>query len=107
MTAKEYMTAAQRTSNTQCGIAKLKNGIMGLCGESGECIDLLKKLLFQGHELNRTKMIEELGDVMWYVVETCVGLDIDLEQLFDLNIAKLERRYPNGFEASRSVNRDI
>ena len=51
-------------------------------------------------------MALELGDVMWYVVETAAGLGLTLEDIARMNIAKLERRYPQGFDTERSVNRD-
>lgn len=102
----EYQHLAQRTSNpTLSNIEKLRNGCYGLCGESGECIDVLKKHEFQGHELNRDKLIDELGDVLWYIVQTAVGLDTTLEEIAQHNIAKLRARYPEGFSSNRSINR--
>ena len=79
---------------------------MGLCGEAGEAIDIVKKHLAQGHELDKEKLIKELGDVAWYLAETAYALDIDLETVFKLNIEKLKRRYPEGFEKEKSINRD-
>jgi len=55
----------------------LLNGVLGLCGESGECSDLLKKHLFQGHELNRERMVKELGDVAWCLAQAAHGLDCE------------------------------
>jgi NTP pyrophosphatase (non-canonical NTP hydrolase) len=83
----------------------LINGVMGLCGESGEVIDIVKKHLAQGHELDRDKLIKELGDVAWYLAETATALDVDLEEVLAGNIAKLKARYPEGFSAERSINR--
>ena len=83
----------------------LINGVMGLCGESGEVIDIVKKHLAQGHELDRDKLIKELGDVAWYLAETTTALDVDLEEVLAGNIAKLKARYPEGFSAERSINR--
>lgn len=75
MTMNEYQQLAQRTCNiTHTRSSKIENGCMGLNGEAGECIDLLKKYLYQGHELDREKMIEELGDVLWYCAELAEGL---------------------------------
>ena len=84
----------------------LINAVMGLCGESGEVIDLVKKHLAQGHELDREKMINELGDVAWYLAECATALDADLDEVFERNIEKLRRRYPNGFDAKRSIERN-
>ena len=106
MDMREYQALAQRTSSTKSRIEKLTNGCLGLAGESGEVCDLLKKYLFQGHELDREKMADELGDVQWYVVETALGLGFTLEEIAERNIAKLKRRYPQGFEVERSVHRD-
>lgn len=106
MDMREYQALAQRTSNAKTRSGKLENGCLGLAGESGEVCDLLKKYLFQGHELDREKMADELGDVQWYVVETAVGLGFTLEEIAERNIEKLKKRYPQGFDAERSVHRD-
>lgn len=105
MTFNEYQNLAQRTSNVKTASAKIENGILGLCGESGECADILKKYLYQGHEFEREKMIEEAGDVAWYLAELATGLGITLEDIFMRNINKLRRRYPEGFDPERSINR--
>lgn len=76
-----------------------------MCGEAGECIDILKKHEFQGHELNEEKLIDELGDVLWYIAQTAVGLNVDLEEIAQHNVEKLKRRYPEGFSADKSINR--
>ena len=83
----------------------LLNALMGLCGESGEAIDLLKKHLFQGHELEQDKLIKELGDVAWYLAETAYALDLSLEDILRGNLEKLKNRYPKGFDSARSINR--
>ena len=83
----------------------LINGVMGLCGESGEAIDLVKKHLAQGHALDREGLIKELGDVAWYLAETAYALDVDLETVLAGNIEKLRRRYPQGFEREKSIDR--
>ena len=107
MKMNEYQTLAQRTCNiTDTMMDKIENGCMGLNGEAGECIDLLKKARFQGHELDREKMIEELGDVLWYCAELACGLGVTLEEVAQRNIDKLRRRYPEGFDAERSRNRE-
>ena len=80
--------------------------IVGLCGESGEAIDLVKKHLFQGHELDREAMATELGDIAWYLAEAATALELDLDDILETNIAKLRRRYPEGFSAERSINRE-
>ncbi|MBR4610953.1 MAG: nucleoside triphosphate pyrophosphohydrolase family protein, partial [Erysipelotrichaceae bacterium] len=68
-------------------------------------IDILKKHLSQGHDLNREKMIEELGDVAWYLAETAFALDVDLDTVLRKNLDKLKKRYPEGFSVTDSINR--
>ena len=84
----------------------LINSVMGLCGESGEAIDIVKKWLAQGHPLDREHLAKELGDVAWYLAEAATALDLDLEDILRANLEKLERRYPDGFSTEKSVGRD-
>lgn len=100
-----YQMLAQRTSHETSACGKLENGCLGLAGESGECCELLKKHLFQGHELDRQRLSEEVGDVLWYVAELASGLGMTLNDVASANIEKLKRRYPHGFDAKRSINR--
>ena len=99
MTINEYQKLAMTTLSPSVSTKKdaLINGVMGLCGESGEAIDIVKKWLAQGHELDREHLIKELGDVAWYLAETAAALDV-----LQGNIDKLKKRYPDGFEAGRS-----
>lgn len=106
MNFNEYQKLAQRTSNTRCSTTKLVNGVMGLNGEAGECIDVVKKAEFQGHELDVDKLIDELSDVLWYIAEICEGLGVGMEEVAIHNIKKLKKRYPDGFEEERSINRN-
>lgn len=85
---------------------RILNGLMGLNGEAGECIDILKKYLFQGHELDKEHIAEELGDVAWYLAISADALGYSLEEIFKMNVEKLRNRYPDGFDEERSVNRD-
>lgn len=106
MTINEYQTLAMRTLNPALDKRDvLINGVMGLCGESGEAIDIVKKHLAQGHDLNREALIKELGDVAWYLAETAYALDVSLEEVLERNIAKLRARYPDGFDTEKSANR--
>ncbi|MBR1581826.1 MAG: nucleoside triphosphate pyrophosphohydrolase family protein [Bacilli bacterium] len=82
------------------------NGVLGLAGETGECCDIVKKYKFQGHELDKEHLKDELGDVLWYIAETCSGLGITLEEVAQYNLDKLHKRYPKGFEAQKSINRN-
>lgn len=106
MKINEYQKLAMRNLNPALNNDEvLLNGVMGLCGESGEVIDILKKHLSQGHELNKEKMAEELGDVAWYLAETAYALGYDLEEILQMNIDKLKKRYPDGFRVEDSIHR--
>lgn len=83
----------------------LLNSAMGLCGEAGEVIDLIKKFKFHGHDLDREELIKELGDVAWYLAQAATALDINLEDILQANLNKLALRYPNGFSEKNSKNR--
>lgn len=107
MTINEYQKLAMTTLNPDLSKKDvLINGVMGLCGESGECIDIVKRHLAQGHELNREELIKELGDVAWYLAETAFALDVELEKVLMRNIEKLKKRYPEGFSTEKSINRE-
>jgi len=107
MTPNEYQKLAMTTLNPQLSQKDvLINAVMGLCGESGEAIDIVKKHLHQGHDLDREKLIKELGDIAWYLAEAATALDIDLETVLERNIEKLKSRYPEGFSAERSIHRN-
>jgi NTP pyrophosphatase (non-canonical NTP hydrolase) len=107
MTINEYQKLAMVTKNPELsGRELLINSVMGLCGESGEVIDLVKKHVSHGHPLNREKLIDELGDVAWYLAECATVLDVTLEEVLARNIEKLKKRYPEGFSTERSINRE-
>lgn len=173
-----YQESAQRTSSTKTNEEKILNARLGLMGETGELADLLKKYKFQSGkcpELPREKILEETGDVCWYIAEAFTGMEYDMQQAVDMewdsaimrwwykesmcelifsvhhivdsimnyltvsehslaarllvqlmrlldilanicrssltevleaNIAKLKKRYPDGFDAERSINRE-
>lgn len=106
MTINEYQRLAMTTLNPELDKKEvLINGVMGLCGESGEVIDIVKKHLAQGHELDREKIIKELGDVAWYMAEIATVLDVELEDVLIQNIEKLKKRYPEGFQKEKSIHR--
>lgn len=107
MNINEYQKLAMKTLNPKLDKKDvLINGVMGLCGESGETIDIVKKHLAQGHDLDKDKIIDELGDVAWYIAETAYALDTDLETVLSRNIDKLKKRYPQGFDEDKSINRN-
>ena len=107
MNANDYQKEALRTLNPALDKHDvLINGVMGLCGEAGECIDIVKKHLAQGHALDREKLIKELGDVAWYLAVGCEAIGMTLEDVMNGNAEKLKSRYPEGFDKNRSIHRE-
>lgn len=84
---------------------ELLNGALGLTGEAGEVADHIKKAIFHGHSLDFTDLVNELGDVCWYLALLCHAIDVPLEEVMSRNIEKLKKRYPEGFSESASINR--
>lgn len=107
VTFSEYEKHAERTQNTDVINENdiLVNAALGLTGESGELADLVKKYLFQGHDLDKTKVISELGDILWYISLACKALHINLSDIPEYNIEKLKQRYPLRFAAKQSIHR--
>lgn len=106
MTINEYQKAALRTVNKSLTPAEqLIDGLMGLNGEAGECIDILKKHLFHGHALDVEHMTKELGDVAWYLAVSAKAIGYDLETIMQMNVDKLKARYPDGFDTEHSLHR--
>ena len=106
MTINEYQKLALRTINPELSPKEqLLNGLMGLCGESGEAIDIMKKHLAQKHDLDKEHLANELGDVAWYLAVASYFLGCDLETIMDKNIEKLRKRYPNGFSIKDALER--
>lgn len=107
MTINEYQKEALRTeSGMDNTYPRILNGLMGLNGEAGEAIDILKKNLFQGHELDREHLAKELGDVAWYLAVSADAIGYKLEDILQMNVEKLKQRYPDGFKAELSINRN-
>ena len=96
---KEGTRAKQRPAE------RLLQGLMGLNGEAGEALDLLKKTLFQGHTLDVEHLAKELGDIAWYLALAADAIGYDLETILQMNIDKLMARYPDGFASERSIFR--
>ena len=106
MLVNDYQKEAMTTLNPALDKKDvLINSVMGLCGESGEAIDIVKKWLMQGHELDKEHLVKELGDVAWYLAEAATALDVPLETVLQGNLDKLRQRFPNGFNTEASVHR--
>ncbi len=100
ITPEEYQCKALRTVYPDLTIQE-RLGLcgLGLSGELGEVTDMLKKFLYHrnGKPLDRDKLKDELGDVLWYFSVLCSTLDLTFEEVMDANITKLEKRHENGF----------
>lgn len=101
----EYQNKCKRTwRHDGSDRHQLMNCALGL-GESGEVQNLVKKHVFQGHNLDTWQIIDELGDILFYVAMTAEVLGVPLNEIAGRNVDKLAKRYPNGFEEERSKNR--
>ena len=106
MEIKEYQEKSVRTLNNKLNQEQLiGNMALGMICEAGEVGDELKKHLYQGHKLNKERIKEELGDTMFYMVNLCNVLELDMNDILEMNYNKLAKRYPDGFEVERSINR--
>ena len=105
MDADTYQQHAARTLTETPGITfDDANGMLlwnalGLAGEAGEIADYVKKGLFHHHGIDREVLLDEIGDCLWYLAALCTGADASLSDVMARNVAKLQRRYPEGFSA--------
>ena len=107
MQLDEYQRLAQRTSRRDLSQEEhLLNAMLGLAGETGECCDLVKKSRYQDNRMIEEPLIDELGDVLWYVAEAASAIGVPLGGVAMHNIAKLRERYPDGFDPERSLHRE-
>ena len=104
MTINEYQKEAMRTAqaDTLNNEERLLNGVMGL---NGEAIDIVKKHIFQGHDLDIEHVAKELGDIAWYLATSADAIGYDLETILQMNVDKLRARYPEGFDPDKSQHR--
>lgn len=106
MTDQQYQEQIKRTLPE--GMTKdqiIANMAMGIAGEGGEIVDSIKKYMYQGHDLNTEDIVNECGDLMWYIGNLLNVLGEDMTDCKIRNIEKLRLRYPNGFEAEKSRDR--
>ena len=110
--SKDFVYLADRLVELDrkgANIERLTTAGVGLAAESGEFLEIVKKMVFQGKpwdEHNRKHLIIELGDVMWYVMQACKALDVSLDEVIAGNVEKLKKRYPGGdFDVYHSENR--
>ena len=107
--SKDFVSLADRMGELDrqgACIERLTTAGVGLAAESGEFLEIVKKMVFQGkpwNDDNREHLIIELGDVMWYVAQACMALDIPFDDVIVRNVEKLEKRYPGGsFDVEQS-----
>lgn len=107
MNMNEYQDLARRTQNPELeDYERLLHALFGIGSECGEILGLYQKV-FQRHELDEDKVIDEMGDLMWFVAELCDCLKVEMDFVGKHNIDKLLKRYPgDGFDAERSIHRD-
>ena len=110
--SKNYYDFAQRIAILQeqdFPTERLLTAAVGMSAEAGEFTEIIKKIIFQGKpvtEENLFHLKRELGDIMWYVAQACIGLDISLDEVMEMNVEKLVARYPGGsFDVHYSENR--
>lgn len=106
MTLNEYQQAVMRTEGGLAPSELLMNAALGICGEGGEVADLVKKAAFQGHYLNREHVAKELGDCLWYIAVGAEAVGHTLGEIAQMNMDKLRKRYPDGFDSERSQHRE-
>lgn len=109
MNTQEYSKLALRTANDLGGrLDNIMHAAMGIAGEAGEVIDITKKVYAYGKPLLENDLVEEAGDLVWYLNLLFACLGVTWEEVFDLNIKKLEARYPDlRFNADHAINRDV
>ena len=106
MNHEEFLKSVLRTARHDISPEnQLNNVLFGLAGETGELIDCYKKQLFQGHPADLTKIINEVGDVLYYLFLLSHNQGFTITECMEANKAKLERRYPVNFTSEQSINR--
>ncbi len=88
---------------------RLLTAAVGMSAEAGEFTEIVKKIVFQGKPVNDENLFHlkrELGDIMWYVAQACMGLNVSIDEVIEMNVHKLMARYPGGeFDVHHSENR--
>ena len=110
--SKDFVYLADRLVELDrkgANIERLTTSGVGLAAESGEFLEIIKKMVFQGkpwNDDNREHLIIELGDVLWYVAQACIALEVSFDDVVAGNVEKLKKRYPGGeFDVYHSENR--
>ena len=105
MDFKEYQALARRTQNKELmPVERRLHALHGMSAEVGEIHSIYQKF-YQGHTVDYDELIKEMGDLMWFMCELCDCIGIELEDVCRLNIEKLKKRYPEGFDEEKSRSR--
>lgn len=119
MNASDYQELAMRTNDGKAterltklttereNTGEVLNACLGLSGEVGEFNDMVKKWIFHEKDLDKNELKKELGDVLWYVAMCCDAFKWDMSKVMEMNIEKLKKRYPDGFDVVRANNRNV
>jgi NTP pyrophosphatase (non-canonical NTP hydrolase) len=102
---QEYQQVVSRTLAVTEPVRVMDLALLGMLGELGEIAEPVKKYLYSGHVLDVSHVEEEIGDLLWYLANLCNVLGIEMQHAMQRNIEKLQQRYPDGFEAARSISR--
>ena len=106
---KSFIESLSTLDGKGSNIHRLLTAAVGISAEGGEFMEIVKKMVFQGkpwNDDNRKHLTIELGDVMWYVMQACMALEIPLDEVIAGNVEKLKKRYPGGeFNVYQSENR--
>ena len=106
MQFNEYQELARRTQNAKLACVERRlHALHGIAAEAGEINGRYQKT-YQGHALDVDKVIDEMGDLMWFISELADVLRVSLDNIAEHNVAKLRKRYPDGFSENRSVYRE-
>ena len=110
--SKDFVNLADRMVELDregANIERLLTAGVGINAEGGEFLEIVKKMIFQGkpwNDANKHHLVTELGDLMWYITQACMALEISMEDVVATNVKKLEKRYPGGsFDVFYSENR--
>lgn len=109
MTPSQYLTEALRTEpkNLRAFTNRLLHAGIGMSTEAGEFLDAIKKSAFYGKEIDKTNLIEEAGDILWYMAIFCAACEVSFEDLMYVNIQKLKKRYPGKWSKEKALKRDL
>ena len=106
---ESFIARLEDLENEEFPTERLLTAAVGMSAEAGEFTEVIKKMIFQGKPVNEENLFHlkrELGDIMWYVAQACMGLNVSFNEIVEMNVEKLQARYPGGsFDVHYSENR--